>query len=147
MTPSEAIENEVEPTTVGRSIDADFTERSLPLVTIADGTLRQETATDGTIKITANLKLEPLGQPSFDTLQVVLEHLGEDGSDVSTATLSRFPRWTTIPEGWETIEFEHDRPIDTKFTARIFLRAFLYEPKPSMYRISNEREIDWSMSP
>ena len=147
MTPSEAIENEVEPTTVGREIDADFTERYQPLVTIADATLRQKTAADGTITITANLKLEPLSQPSFDTMQIVLEHLGEEGSDVSMATLSRFPRWATIPEGWETVEFEHDRPIDTKFTARVFLRAFLYEPKPSMYRISNEREIDWSASP
>jgi hypothetical protein len=54
-------------------------------------------------------------------------------------------QWTSSPSGWQQIEkvLRNERAIQPGSTIRIHMHAFVYQPRPSYYRISNQFEMVW----
>jgi hypothetical protein len=126
------------PQQVSRSIDSTFRIRQQQLVTLSNPVLLQSTKADGTRRIWGFVSCKIDESLPVEDVALVMESLLEKEGREGTRQSYQHLEWTSPVAGTLNVEMELDEEVPANFDVQLYLTAFVYAPKPSVYRISNE---------
>jgi serine/threonine protein kinase len=135
----------VSPMQVRRSIDSKFRARSEILLTLDRPALQLTTAADGQRRVTGRVFGTLSGDTPVTDLVFTLRGTKQTGNLTHSSEEFQRRGEQSLSTGWIEIDIPIDNvSFEIDGVLELFAFAFLYEPKPGIYRISNELPVTLS---
>jgi hypothetical protein len=139
MSRSEAVAAGLERMSSQSSLETGFQHRSQSLVVLSQPTLRLVAAGDGKFRLQGRVFGTVKARKSVEDVALLVRRRTQQGRRVQTQALFQHFPWRQLSTRFIDIDVEApDPPPAAGDSLELVMIAFLEDPKPSLYRISNE---------
>jgi hypothetical protein len=139
LSPTEVASNGLIAGSTQSSLDSSFPHRSQSLVTLSNAELRLVTNSQGALRLQGKVLCISRAHKSVEDAALLVQRRTTQGRQTETQAMFQNLTWRRLESRNEFIDVEAPNPppaIGDSMT--IVLVGFMQEPKPSLYRVSNE---------
>ncbi len=134
-----ALESDLREMSVQSSLDNSFPHRSQMLLMLSKPELRVTTLADGTQRLQGTVFCSASAQKVVEDVALIIERRTQQGRQVHTQSMYQHLNWRRLRSGSQYIDVAAPSPPPAAGEElHLVMIAFLQEPKPSLYRVSNE---------